>query len=195
MNTFVVVVLVLLAILSIVFFTRSKISGLTLFLLKILFPFCLILVISTLFFSKPFNKLSEFSMEKSGVLGVIREMDEDLDKLNPADEIAEFSKGLTSGVIDFFSGNNKEDEAEEVIQSVDQEKVRILEERLYPKLVVSVSFFYRFLFFVLGILGLVFSIYLSYVMEGVSESKKLKAEFGKKIKKLEKEISSLKKQK
>jgi len=125
---------------------------------------------------KPFVFLAERSMQQAGTLETIRTIDEAL----PIDKIVAPIKGWWDTIKEIWQGEPTGEYSEKPTMIRD-ERVGVLEAKVYPQLVVTVAKSYRTATMGVSLLGLVLSIYLSYTVAQTGELERLK----KRIEKLE----------
>lgn len=183
MNYFAITIILILVILSLSFYFRSKITNATAQLPRVLFPVFLVVCLTSSFWDKPFEKAAVTSLEITGITIVIEETDDYLDKLNPAtytQKATEEAKSLWDKAKDFVS-QEPQDQPKETPTKKSPKDEGFLKNSLYPKLITLLVFVYRALALVLSILGLITCIYLGYALESFNRVRELE----KRVKELE----------
>jgi len=150
-----------LLLLTAIFLLRSKITWALSLLLRLAFPFLLLLALSVIFLPSIYKWIADFSLKQAGTLQSIQNFD---DRLMP---ILEAPENLVEDLQDLFNIGD-EDQDEDTVEE------GLLEEELYPQLVNTISIIFRVVVIAISIVGMVGIIYVSYSIEGVAEVERLK---------------------
>lgn len=167
---------IIILILSFIFLIRTKIVGLMGFLLKMSFPLCIILVFSGLLFAPLYKFLADQTLKQAGVYESVVGIDGEINK------ITEPGGNIIDGLKDLL-GRDKEDN----IASEKAEDEGLLQRAVYNNLRGLLTLIYRVLAIVIGIVGMIAVVYLSYTIGFAADYVRLQAD----ISVLEKRVEDL----
>lgn len=160
-------IIFLILVITLVFTIRTKLIGLMSFGLKFGYFMFVIIILSGLFIPKAYELLADFSLEQVGVKDNIIQLDESLN----VNSVIDIQDNIVDGFLDLISNQDSSDEtADQTEQSVGY-----FEENIYPSFVDIFAFIYRVLAVVIGLLGLVAIVYLSYITSGATDTQDLKS--------------------
>ena len=140
--------------------------------LQVGFFILLFLALSALFIPQIYRFLADFSLEQSGTLERIQEIDDNF----LVGEIAETSEDIWHDIESVFTGEEA---------PVEEDDLGFFEENVYPSLVSVVAFILRAAVLILSIVGLISIVYLSYATMGAGDVERLKGEYNQLKKRVE----------
>ncbi|MBD3238547.1 MAG: hypothetical protein GF332_02835 [Candidatus Moranbacteria bacterium] len=173
MNIFTIIVLVVIAFLTAAYFLRSKILKIMAAIPMLLFPIFLALALSALFIGGVYKSLAAKSAEKAGILDMIQNTDEKLEKLNVIQRAREESESFLENLKHRF--NQDQEAQEEPVRAEDDNEPGYLELNLYPKIIGLITWIYRGMALVLGLVGLGLMVYFGYSTQSINELKHLQS--------------------
>lgn len=173
MNTITLVFCIILVAVTLLFVLRTKIILAMHYLLYVLFFVCAGLILSALFLPNVYTQVASNSLETAGTLTTVRSFDQGIQN------ISNVPQNIWEGIQNLFG---------QKADSTTKTETGPLEQDLYPQLVSSVGGIFRIVALIIGTIGLVIILYMSYATTGAVESVKLKkdiAELRHKILELE----------
>ncbi|MBD3244653.1 MAG: hypothetical protein GF335_01535 [Candidatus Moranbacteria bacterium] len=180
MTILIYIVSVLILILSLIFIFRSKILKAVGILPNFFFVLFLSLSLSALFFPPLFDYLAKKSIEKAGIVELINEMDQKIEILNVFGSIEEKKDSAFLGIKNLFSfgadettQNKDRDSLNFQTQNPKQDEAGFFMKNLYPKIFGLIRVIYRFFALLVGIAGLIVTIYFAYSVQSIRETAKL----------------------
>lgn len=149
------VILAVLLLICFIYFIKSRIIRGLSFLLKLAFPFLVIVALSALFVPSIYTQVADFSVKQSQVYVSIQNLDKTISPL--------FNLG--GSIFDGIFGGNSQTEDKKVV-----------EDTILPGVVDLIGELFRLVALIVSIAGLIGLTYFSYSFENVFEVSELKAE-------------------
>jgi hypothetical protein len=179
-TTFIIIVCIVIAVLSITYVLRNKIVLMMSSGLHIAFVLFISTAIISLFIPTVFNSLANYTLENMGTLTSIQ----DIDKSISLDTVLEPTQNVIDEITSWWPWNNTQENIQ-TNSNATQKTKGPLETNLYPSLVSFIENTYRIVTLLLSIIGMVVVIYASYATGNVHQIDRLE----KRVKYLENLIS------
>ncbi|MCC7304049.1 hypothetical protein IT418_01380 [bacterium] len=180
MNIFTVIYLSLIVGLTLLFFLRSRVEKLLVLISQIVLIVSLAGAVSSLFLTRPFVYLAEFSLQNAGTLDTIKKIDAAL----PITKVVTPVQDLVEKIQNLWRKDSEKPPLT-VVEQPQKTETGILEAEVYPSIVAVITQLYKSTTMLVSLMGLILSVYLNFSLSNVNEVAKLKRQYFELAKKLD----------
>jgi len=161
MNTVTIIVLIILVVITLVYLARKKLIVLTVASIHLVFPVLLLVSLSALFLPQVYHSLTDFGLQQTTLPSQFKNLD------NIVGTPAQLPQTIL-GEIGNLLGQKS---------TTTTPVPGVIETQLYPQFVNLISEVIRFFSLIFSIIGLIVTIYLSYISSSMTDYVKLEQKY------------------